>query len=101
VTDNDLNYYESDKLVTPLYVKHVAPPMHTGAIVGFILAILIPIIGLIVSWSAKRSIDRNHLAGRGLAVAGIVIGWLGTIIWTVALGTIGVILYGAKLIIGA
>jgi len=86
MTEDDFNF-DKRNVISPsaVYMTHVNPPIHTGAVVGFILAFLIPIVGLIVSWSAKRTIDRQHLSGRGLAIAGVVIGWIGTIIWTIVL----------------
>lgn len=55
----------------------VKKPTNTLAIVGLILAIfglLLPAVGLIVSIIALIQIKKNHDGGRGIAIAGIVIG---------------------------
>lgn len=56
----------------------VQPPAPTKtsalAIWGFILAIFLPLIGLILSIVAVTQIKRTHEGGKGLAIAGIVIG---------------------------
>ena len=57
-----------------------SPPVHTPpktnalAIWGFILAIFLPLIGLILSIVAVSQIKKTNEGGKGLAIAGIVIG---------------------------
>ncbi|HVX58303.1 MAG TPA: DUF4190 domain-containing protein [Candidatus Saccharimonadales bacterium] len=53
------------------------PPI---VLIGFILAFIIPLVGLIVSILAKREVTKKSLPGRSLAVAGIVIGGIFTTI---------------------
>lgn len=53
------------------------PPI---VIIGFILAFIVPLAGLVVSIIARRRVINKSLPGRGLAVAGIVIGGVFTLI---------------------
>lgn len=53
------------------------PPI---ALIGFILAFIIPLAGLIVSIIARREIIKKSLPGKKLATAGIVIGGIFTFI---------------------
>jgi len=64
---------------TQAHEQHpVQPPTPTKtnamAIWGFILAIFLPLIGLILSIVAITQIKKTHEGGKGLAIAGIVIG---------------------------
>ena len=52
---------------------------NTMAIVGFVLAFLVSPVGLVLSIIGLRQTGRRHEGGRGLAIAGIVIGALGTL----------------------
>jgi hypothetical protein len=68
-------------------------PLSSRAIVGFVLAFLLPIAGLVVSISAIDQIDRGRterhrrgLRGRGLATAGVAVAGL---LVLVALGVLG------------
>lgn len=64
-----------------------APPATPGkglAIAGLILAILVPIVGLIISIIAAVKLKKS--GGIGLAVAGIIIGALFSIGWIVGIG---------------
>lgn len=75
-----------------------ATPAKSGtngkAIASLVFSILgagiFSIIGLILGYRAKREIDESGGAqgGRGLALAGIIIGWVtlaGTILWAIIL----------------
>jgi uncharacterized protein DUF4190 len=84
-------------------VGYEAPPLHRrtngAAIASLVLGILgvigpLPVIGpilaLVFGYSARSDIDRGGGAeeGRGLAVAGIVLGWVGiglTILFVLAI----------------
>lgn len=64
-----------------------APPATPGkglAIAGLILAIFVPIVGLIISIVAAVKLKKNG-GGIGLAVAGIIIGGLFTIGWIIGI----------------
>jgi hypothetical protein len=77
---------------------------HTGertsgkAIASLVFSILgsgiFSIVGLILGYQAKREIDESggRITGRGLALAGIIIGWIG-----LALAVLGIVL----IIVGA
>lgn len=53
---------------------HTPTKTNTLAIWGFILAIFLPLIGLILSIVAINQVKKSHEGGKGLAIAGIVIG---------------------------
>lgn len=66
----------------PPYGQPYAPPkMNTLALVGFILSFFISIVGLILCIIGLNQINsaRGMQTGKGLAIAGIVIGAIGTI----------------------
>ena len=50
----------------------------TLAIVGFVLSLLFPLVGLICSIIARNKCRRENLDGDGLALAGIIIGAIET-----------------------
>lgn len=49
--------------------------------VALILAVLVPIAGAILGHITLRQITQSSEGGRGLALAAIVIGWIGTVAW--------------------
>ncbi|WIE81457.1 DUF4190 domain-containing protein [Curtobacterium sp. MCSS17_016] len=51
----------------------------TYSIVGFVLAFLLPIAGVIVSTIGIHDTRKNNLRGYKLALAGLAIGIIGTI----------------------
>ena len=67
----------------PVYA--VAPKTNTLAIVGFILSFFVTIAGIIVSAIALRQIKQTGEGGRGLALAGLIIGIAATVIWIIYL----------------
>jgi hypothetical protein len=84
------------------YAGWVPPPRTPGqayaalflGIVGIVLCPLVgSVLGLVFGYMAKSEIDRSggQLGGRGIAIAGIVLGWVGLAIWglLVALVVIG------------
>ncbi|MFB8147201.1 DUF4190 domain-containing protein [Microbacterium sp. NPDC056003] len=58
-------------------------PLSTLAIVGFILSFVVAVAGLIVSYLGIKDTRANQKRGYGLAVAGVIIGWVSilTTIW--------------------
>ena len=68
------------------------PPQPQGrsglAIAGFILAFFLPLIGFILSLIAIFKTGAGKAAGRGLAIAGTIIGLLGTIGWVVTIAAV-------------
>ncbi|GAB3404207.1 hypothetical protein GCM10027515_15890 [Schumannella luteola] len=68
------------------YTPAPAAKTNTLAIVGLILAIVVPVVGLIISIIANNQIKQTGEGGAGLAKAGIIVG----IIFTI-LGVIGII----------
>ncbi|MDQ4503732.1 DUF4190 domain-containing protein [Sinomonas sp. ASV322] len=55
---------------------------NTLAIVSLIGAFFIPIVGVITGFIALGQIKRTGENGRGLAIAGIIIGIAGTVLWS-------------------
>ncbi len=61
-------------------------PTSGAAVTGFVLALLgLSLPGLVVAAIATRRTKTGERGGHGLAVAGIVIGAIGTVVWTIAL----------------
>lgn len=57
------------------------PSVHDGlSIAGFILAWFMPLIGFILSWVAISTAHRDGRKASGLAVAGMILGGLWTVI---------------------
>ena len=61
----------------------VAQKTNTLAIVGFILAFFVTVAGIIVSAIALRQIKQTGEGGHGLALAGVIIGIVGTLVWVI------------------
>ncbi len=59
------------------------PRWNTVAIIGFVLSFFLGLIGSIVSIIGFVQAGKNGERGRGLAIAGIVIGLLGTILYII------------------
>ncbi|QZQ53826.1 DUF4190 domain-containing protein [Curtobacterium sp. TC1] len=55
------------------------PYFSTYSIVGFVLAFLLPIAGVIVSIIGIRDTRKNNLRGHKLTLAGLVVGIISTI----------------------
>jgi Domain of unknown function (DUF4190) len=49
--------------------------MNPLAVVGFILAILVPPVGIALSFIAFHQAKKNHQRGRSLAKAGVIVGF--------------------------
>lgn len=60
-----------------------AAKTNTLAIVGLILAFLVSVAGIIVSAIALGQIKRTGEGGRGLAVAGVIVGIVVTVIYVI------------------
>lgn len=56
-----------------------APKTNLFALIGFIGAFVIPIVGIVLGAMATSQISRTHEPGRGLARGAIVVGMLGTL----------------------
>ncbi|MGA1811193.1 DUF4190 domain-containing protein [Frondihabitans sp. 4ASC-45] len=72
---------------TPQPYNNAGSPVaktNTLAIVGFVLAFVINIAGVVVSIIALNQIKQTGEKGRGLAIAGIIIGALSLIIGIIA-----------------
>jgi peptidyl-prolyl cis-trans isomerase B (cyclophilin B) len=51
------------------------PRYNTMAIIGFVLSIVVSVVGIVLSFIALSQIKRTGEQGRGLAIAGIIIGF--------------------------
>ncbi|MGV8859202.1 DUF4190 domain-containing protein [Rhodoglobus sp.] len=56
------------------------PRTNTLALIGFIAAFMIPIVGVVLGAMGRKQITSSGESGRGLARAAIIIGMLGTLI---------------------
>jgi len=70
-------------------------PGKTLGIVGLVLAILVPIVGLIISYVARGQ-SRGAGVENGPAKAGIIVGWILTILWILGI-ILWVVFIGALL----
>lgn len=62
-------------------------PRTNGLAIGaFVTAFFVPLIGAILGHVAYSQIKRTGEGGQGLAIAAIVIGWVGTLIYVVIFG---------------
>ena len=65
----------------PAAAGYYAPPTNTLAIVSLVLAFIISIGGIICGHIALAQIKRTGEGGRGLAIAGLIIGYVFTGFW--------------------
>jgi hypothetical protein len=56
-------------------------PTNRLAPVALILAVLVPIAGAILGHITLRQVGQTGERGRGLALAAVVVGWIGTVAW--------------------
>ena len=82
----------------PPYVYAARPPYDGLAITSFILGVLWfgwlgSIVAVILGHIALRNIRRTHASGRGLAIAGLVLGYVGlsTLALFILFGIIGAV----------
>ena len=70
------------KKYVKVYNKAAAEGKDTDglAIAGFVMSLLIPVVGLVLSAIALGRIRKNNTGGRGLATAGLVIGIVFTVV---------------------
>ena len=79
----------------PAYYAPYRQPLSAAAVTGFVLSLLgIGVIGLIVSIGGLVETRRDARRGRGLAVAGVVLGviataWNLTLLWAMFSATTG------------
>ena len=63
------------------------PPPNTNvlAIVAIVSVFFVPVLGLIFGYVALNQISSSREQGRGLAIAAVLLGWIGVAIWGLAL----------------
>ncbi len=96
MSDSNLNPQPLPPQQQPQYAA--APPAQPGyntlAIVGFILAFFVNLVGVILGFVALSQIKRTGEQGRGLAIAAIIIGLaeivLGIIFAIIIIASLGV-----------
>lgn len=59
-------------------------PTSVVAVVGLVLAVLVSPVGLVVSCFGLRDTGGGRKGGRGIAVAGVIVGAVGTVLWLAA-----------------
>jgi hypothetical protein len=76
----------------------VAPPpqakTNTLAILSLVFAFLVPLVGAILGHVALSQITRRGEQGRGLALAGIIVGWVLALAWLFVIVPIALIFFG-------
>jgi len=75
----------------PAAAGYYAPPTNTLAIVALVLGFVVPLGGIICGHLALGQIKRTGEGGRGLALAGLILGYVFTAI--IVLYIIGVIVF--------
>src|SRR3954469_16996948 len=84
-------YEQPNPYGAPAYAYAPGPRTNTLAIVGLVLSFVVSIAGVICSHIALSQIKRTGEAGRGLAIAGLIVGYVFTAFG--ALYIIGVIIF--------
>lgn len=67
---------------------------NTLAIVSLVFALLAPLVGAILGHVALSQITRRGEQGRGLALAGIIVGWVLTLAWLFVIVPIALMFFG-------
>jgi hypothetical protein len=68
----------------PVYQPAAAGPRtNTLAIVGFILAFVVTVAGIVVSFIALSQIKKTGEGGHGLALAGVILGFVFSAFWII------------------
>jgi RNA polymerase subunit RPABC4/transcription elongation factor Spt4 len=92
VKESIANEKAAAEIRNPSYSPNILAPASSNSILAFAIALFIPIVGLILGYSARNEIIRakGKLGGDGFALAAIVIGWL----W-IAVGTFWLIVFAS------
>ncbi|MGK0714660.1 DUF4190 domain-containing protein [Leucobacter sp. W1153] len=61
------------------------PPTNTMAIIALIASIIVSLVGVILGHIALSQIKKTGEGGRGLAIAALIIGYIGVAAWVVAI----------------
>ncbi len=61
----------------------VGAKTNTLAIVGFILAFVVTVAGIVVSFIALSQIKKTGEGGHGLALAGVILGFVFSLFWVI------------------
>ncbi|WP_449282396.1 DUF4190 domain-containing protein [Leucobacter sp.] len=62
-----------------------APPTNTLAIIALVGSFFISLVGVICGHIALKQIARTGEGGRGLALAGLIIGYVGIAVWVLVI----------------
>lgn len=49
------------------------------ALTAFIVVFFASVVGLVLGYVALNQVERTHEAGRGFALAAVILGWVGTL----------------------
>lgn len=72
----------------PVYAGHQQqPPLNTLAVISFVSAFFVSLVAVVLGHLALGRIKRTGERGRGLAIAGLVLGYAGCIIGAVMIIT--------------
>lgn len=72
-------------------VSPVQPRWNGMAIVAFVVVFFASVVGLVLGYVALSQVKRTDERGRGLAIAAVILGWI---------GSVGALLVAGLLIIG-
>jgi Domain of unknown function (DUF4190) len=70
-----------------------APRTNVLAIVGFILSFFVTVAGIVVSFIALSQIKRTGEGGHGLALAGVILGFVFSFFWIIYFIVIAVVIF--------
>ncbi|PPK94598.1 uncharacterized protein DUF4190 [Kineococcus xinjiangensis] len=94
--------YGPGQVVNAYPVAVIGPPTSGLAVAGFVLSLIgLSPVALVLCVLALKSTGRGEAGGHGLAIAGIVIGGLGTLVWlTVLVQVVASIAFLGSLAVG-
>jgi peptidyl-prolyl cis-trans isomerase B (cyclophilin B) len=72
---------DTTRVSSPSYSasQNVQPRFNAMAIAAFIVVFFASVVGLVLGYVALSQIKHSHENGRGLALAAVILGWVGTI----------------------
>lgn len=100
-TPNDPNVpQQAPQYAAPQYAAAPAARTNTMAIIALVASFIISLVGVILGHIALNQIKRTGEGGRGLAIAALIIGYIGLaawiiviLVWIIALASLSAVSY--------
>jgi hypothetical protein len=86
--------YRAPEYASAPYTPGAVPRTNTLAIIALLLAITVPVAGIVCGHLALRQIKRSGESGHALALAATILGYVATLFWLVMI----VIIVGATVL---